>query len=294
MTESSSGLDEAMLVTTYINSNSGVLLDRNGQPAVGSQWYLVSMKWYRRWQMYHGLMDRTGTEVQAPGEIDNSDILLESEKYYCLGGNAQSDRVLKPGVELDEDFILLPPTAWELLSTRYQVKPGSIIPRFSIQQKGLQTSVEITLRELQLAIVYPGYILCPPKAMYVSRKLRVTGLYQYVKLILSSLKKDNAASSQEISIWELDEKSNWDELKARIEMREKSQLVEFPGGRLTAMEETMDDADLGAGQLLVAEVQGTGENWSFARTSRRFKCDICKKKCFYQGIRCRCKLVLGM
>lgn len=292
MTESSSGLDEAMLVTTYINSNSGVLLDRNGQPAVGSQWYLLSMQWYRRWQMYHGLMDRTGEEARAPGEIDNSDILLEREKYYCLGENVQSDRVLKPGVELDEDFILLPPTAWDLLSSRYQVKPGSIIPRFSIQQKGIQTTVEITLRELQLAIVYPGYILSPSKAMYVSRKLRVSGLYQHVKLILSSLPNGNTA--KEISIWELDAKSNWDELKDRIGSREKSQLVEFPGGRLTTMEESMDDADLGAGQLLVAEVQGIGENWSFARTSRRFKCEICKKKFFYQGIRCTCKLVMGM
>lgn len=293
MTDLSSGLDEAKLVETYTNTNSGVILDRSGQPAVGANWYLLSMKWYSRWQMYHGLVDRTGDteDLQSPGEIDNSDILLEAEKYYCLGENTQSDRVLKPELTLDEDFKALPPNAWTVLSSRYGVKPGSIVPRFSIHQKGTLSTIEITLRELQLAVVLPGYILIPPKAIYVSRKLRVSGLYLQVKEILCSLKSANFSSSQELSIWELDTQSNYEVLKGKIDSREKSQLVEFPGGRLTVMEEDMDEAGLAAGQLLVAEVQGPGESWSFARISRRIKCEMCRKKFFSEGIRCNCRLV---
>ena len=269
----SSGLDEAKLVETYINSNSGVNLDPSGQPSAGSQWYLVSMKWFRRWQMYHGLVDRTGEteDLQSPGEIDNSDILLESEKYYCLGETTPSDTVIRQAMTLDEDFKALPPNAWEVLSTKYGVKPGSTVPRYSIQQKGHFTTLEITLRELQLAVVLPGYVLFPPRALYTSRKLKVKNLYGQVKRILCSLKAANFSATQGLSLWELDTQSNWEDLQGKIEAREKSQLVEFPGGRLTEMEEDMDEAGLGAGQLLVAEAQGPGESWSFARKSQRSK-----------------------
>mmetsp|Transcript_31098 Transcript_31098/g.47497 ORF Transcript_31098/g.47497 Transcript_31098/m.47497 type:complete len:81 (-) Transcript_31098:2782-3024(-) len=41
---------------------------------VGSEWYLVSMKWIQKWQSYVGFEGEPSSE--KPGKMDNSDIVL--------------------------------------------------------------------------------------------------------------------------------------------------------------------------------------------------------------------------
>lgn len=281
--------DEGRLIEICLTHNSGVVLDRSGEPVVGSSWYLLSTQWYRKWQLYQGLIDHTGEETDPPGPIDNSDILLPQGEYYSLGSNNPCDTVLNPGLVCDVDYLPLPPSAWNVLSTNYGVKTGSVVTRYSIQQTTSTTFIEVNLREIKLAVVMPEYSLVPPtKAIYVSRKLKVGGLYRQVSEVI----RVHFNSTRGVSLWEFDKKSSWTDLTESISRRKPGELVEFPGGRLTVMDEDMDDLEVASGDVLVAEVQGLGEKWSFSRLSKRWKCELCRKKFFTGGIQCRCKMVL--
>jgi len=45
---------------------------------VGSEWYVISMKWIEKWQLYvnfDGEEESKSTERKHPGKVDNTDLI---------------------------------------------------------------------------------------------------------------------------------------------------------------------------------------------------------------------------
>ena len=77
----------------------------------GEEAFIVSKEWYEKWNSYVN----PSAEVQSndpPPKIDNSNILkpIDRSNEYSKFAN-----VLKPKLEENVDFIVLPKKAWSLL-----------------------------------------------------------------------------------------------------------------------------------------------------------------------------------
>lgn len=82
---------------------------------VDSHWYIISAQWLRRWQRF--CREGVGTPADI-GRITNQDIIhpLAGDKGYT-----SIKEVLVP----DEDYVVVPEEAWNMLVSWYGLSPGS-------------------------------------------------------------------------------------------------------------------------------------------------------------------------
>lgn len=285
--------DDGQLLERYIARDQGIVKDRWGEPLVGSSWFILSLKWYKQWKIFKGKVNITEENVdrRAPGPIDNSDILQSPETYYATQEGSQYDRVMRNGVALNLDYVIIPPAAWELLKNKYGVLPGSEIPRFSIQQSAVRTFIELVLREFRLVVVFPDFTLIEPKSIFVSRKQKIRELIERVAKVISTPEKQVTVT--DLTLWELDSSSGLDGLKDRISRRESNKPVELLGKRLVSQDETMDEADLPMLATIIAEVREPNTTeWLFSRDVNQFRCEGCRRLSFGVPLKCDCGKVI--
>jgi hypothetical protein len=100
-------------------------------PQEGTEWFVVSKAWWAKWEQYVSEPDN-----EIPGDLDNSDILLDPEETSFIRSEEKPNRytnfILKPEMKCDVDYILVTPDIWKALVGKYQVCPGSTIRRYSI------------------------------------------------------------------------------------------------------------------------------------------------------------------
>ncbi|XP_022929032.1 ubiquitin carboxyl-terminal hydrolase 9-like isoform X1 [Cucurbita moschata] len=127
----------------------------------GNLYYVVSNRWFRRWQLYVGQpteefssKDHSSDSqhcnmvpsnvVERPGPIDNSDIVVNGSD------SENNDLELKRFLEERRDYVLVPSAVWEKLYDWY--KGGPPLPRKLISQGVTQKNffVEVYLLCLKL------------------------------------------------------------------------------------------------------------------------------------------------
>ena len=80
----------------------------------GSIWYVLSMKWFSKWQKYV----HAATEGEHPGKIDNSDMLVDmkQENQYLVEKRADSlwqNTYFLRDIAENRDYILVNEDIWE-------------------------------------------------------------------------------------------------------------------------------------------------------------------------------------
>ncbi|XP_058770669.1 ubiquitin carboxyl-terminal hydrolase 9-like [Vicia villosa] len=121
----------------------------------GNLYYVISNRWFSRWQMYVGhspgmlstdqqSSDGRHADTVRPGPIDNSDII--SNGSNCDGNDLDIYRTLLE----DTDYVLVPQEVWERLLEWY--KGGPELPRKLISQGVGQKQYSIEVYPLCLKV----------------------------------------------------------------------------------------------------------------------------------------------
>lgn len=295
--------DEARTIAALLNQeDDGIERDDFGNVKVGTMWNILSGRWYRQWRRSHGLPTSKGDgETQESlGPIDNSDILLPREEYYCGDGSSTDlDTIMKPKVVLDDDYLILPPKAWSLLVHNYGLLPNSEIHRKSIPlPKTKETQVEVTLRKLLLSVYLPTeQKLLDPKPIYFSRKHTLADVKARILLILRPVIPTDCLKADNFRLWRLEPflKFETDIKKPFIE-REQGQILTFPGKLMSEDTKSLDEADLMFETMLVAEFKESEGNWLYRspEIAVKPKCSYCQHGIEKNPIVCYCKKVRFM
>ena len=130
---------------------------------VGSEWYVVSMKWIEKWQHYvnfDGGEETKSTERKPPGKVDNTDLIQPYSNFVKKGEvmsvflneiankelwqNFQLKRNLKEG----DDYMLVDKN----IHAYWVAKYGKVneIKRFGIEDENGESVVEIHLKQFNL------------------------------------------------------------------------------------------------------------------------------------------------
>ncbi|KAI8375932.1 uncharacterized protein BYT42DRAFT_499011 [Radiomyces spectabilis] len=97
----------------------------NKRMVEGETWYCVAKRWYSKWKQYCSRLNSASQQTRAlgaqapPGPVDNSTILDQG--------------ILLPDLVVDDDLILLPEEAWNLICHWYGVSSAAI-PRRVIKE----------------------------------------------------------------------------------------------------------------------------------------------------------------
>jgi len=295
--------EEARTITALLNEEEdGIDRDDFGNARAGTCWNILSGTWYRKWRRTHGLSNgRSDSDLvseEALGPIDNGDILLDREEYYRGdGSSADLDTVLKAKLILGEDYVIVPPKAWEILVRSYGVKEGSEIQRKSIPMpRSKETQVEVTLRKLLLGVYIPGEKkLLDPKAIYLSRKHNIGDLKTRILVALRGLVPSDSLKADHFRLWQVAQYLAFENnVKKQFAEREEGAILDFPGKLLTEDHLTLDEADIMFDTLLIAEFKESEGNWLYrcSDSAAKPKCSFCLETIADTPLQCFCKNVL--
>ena len=161
----------------------------------GSIWYVVSMKWFTKWQTYvHAAMGG-----EHPGRVDNSDLLadLNQGNQYLVEKRADSlwqNTYFQREIAENRDYLLLNEEVWEFFVGIHGCEPDQVIQRYAIaiiskhDDKELPTTyVEVNLRKVKVFVV-PNSLhhLNGPAICQVSLTETKEGLFKKVKRLLNN------------------------------------------------------------------------------------------------------------
>lgn len=192
-------------------------------PLKGTNWYLISSKWYRQWCAYTETTDLMSTSptryrttlhtfkcdmsdesddedgmqsslshksVQRPGPIDNTHLVNNLDE-----GDQPSEHVeLKPNLLEQVDFVLVPRQVWELLVSWYGGGPE--IPRPVVVGPSGECFVEIYPVELIVSFVW---------SKVADTKIRVsktTKIRELKEKVLRKLNVNNVSVS-DLQVWNM-------------------------------------------------------------------------------------------
>ena len=135
----------------------------------GQKSYIVASKWLSRVRSRGTEAQKTGKQDKAAmdgeiGPVDNSGINLVMDPTLGELKDEHDEPFvpLKPGLQISEDFEILPQNAWELITKWYGLAPGSpVITRYCHN-----TSTSETINNLQFELYPP--ILTILKLPYIS------------------------------------------------------------------------------------------------------------------------------
>lgn len=99
--------------------------------------FVVSIKWLNRVRARSSArdevakLDKSASEGEV-GPVDNSDLVMTMEGFQTEDEKGDPYLPLKPGVQMDEDYVILPEEAWNLIVQWYGVAPGTpVITRYA-------------------------------------------------------------------------------------------------------------------------------------------------------------------
>lgn len=294
--------EEARTIQALMNQEEdGIERDDFGNAKAGTIWNILSGSWYRKWRATHGLSNgRLPCDLQseeALGPIDNADILLDKEEYYVGDGSCpRLDTVMKAKLLQGEDYLIMPPKAWEILAGNYGVKPGSVIQRVSIPlPRTKETQVEVTLRKLMLGVYISGEKkLLDPKAIYLSRKATLSDMKSRLLVVLQNIVPSDSLRTDNFKLWQLSQYLTFEtDIKKQFAEKEEGAILAFPGKLLTEDSLTLDEAEIMWEAVLVAEFKESEGNWLYRSpdVTIKPKCSYCQAA-ISNPIQCFCKKVL--
>ena len=131
---------------------------------VGTSWYVVSMQWILKWQLFVGFEDDLKDHVgeQHPGKIDNSDIIepyaissdnqplstiLEDKSQNYAHANIQLKKNMKEG----EDFMLVDEPLHAFWVSKYDKL--NQIKRIVIEDESGESTVELYYKLFNLYLI---------------------------------------------------------------------------------------------------------------------------------------------
>lgn len=122
---------------------------------IGEQWFIISMKWIKKWQKYVGIEQteddddnraaQSSDDAPSPGKIDNSNILVNDGLCEDLEEQAlkfqYQNYQLKPKLKEGDDFMIVDADLHDFWKSKYGEKIA--LPRYGIKSDDDTHSVEV-------------------------------------------------------------------------------------------------------------------------------------------------------
>lgn len=255
-----------------------MIFKANSETKPGSEWHVVSMSWFDKWQSYvqisHFYMEeeipfkrpsQSLTKSDHPGIIDNSDIIDFDQTSIVLFNPAapHSKITLKKGKSENFDYILLPSHAFEYLYTIYNC--SNDIKRYAIEINDTMYQVEVTLKSLNIACYLHSDLVT--NTMNISAKETIEALK---KAYLSTMNISGASKVWKINLQVI----SIEKLLAIIKTNEQ---VFIEGGKVLNDNLLLDDAEIAEQDLLFVELK-RNECFLFTDDNKKVKdrCGFCQ------------------
>ncbi|OMJ81529.1 hypothetical protein SteCoe_17996 [Stentor coeruleus] len=231
-----------------------MILKENLETKPGSEWHVVSMSWFEKWQIYVKIssfymeeeipfkVSRSLYHSDAPGIIDNSNI-IDYEKTGIViedPNNPYNKICLKKGMAENMDFILLPAPAYEFLYNIYGCNTD--IKRYAIEINDTMYQVEVMLRMISIATSVKESI--DTVVMNVSSKQTIEKMK---KSFLNIKKIPGQAKVWKINLTMI----SLDKLQALISTNE---TVFLDGAKILQENLLIDDAEISEQDLIFIEL----------------------------------------
>jgi ubiquitin carboxyl-terminal hydrolase 4/11 len=270
-----------------------MIFKSNLETKPGSEWHVVSMKWFELWQNYVQLstfymeeeipfkvFSKTLIQAEHPGPIDNSDIIDEAQTNVILEdpANPHAKVCLKKGMSENFNYVLLPAPAFEYLYRIYGCEKD--LKRFAIEINDTMYQVEVVLRTVSIAITKRDSL--DTDQMNVSSKDTIDSL----KKSYLAIKKLNSSTK----VWKINLLLvSMDKLQTLIKTND---TVYIEGAKVLNESLLIDDAELSEQDLVFIE---TPRNNRFLFTDDKRKvadrCGFCQSSASLPVSCSRCKLV---
>lgn len=268
-----------------------MIFKANSEIKPGSQWHVVSMKWFNSWQSYvqiglffmeeeipFKLASRSLTKSENPGIIDNTDIIDFEQTAIILTNPEQPDNkiTLKKGIAENFDYILMPAPAYEFLYNIYNCSTD--IKRYAIEINSAVYQVEVTLKMISLAC-------------YLNMELDTNLMNVSAKDSIGKVKKDFLAVRKyggASKVWKVNlQVVSMDKLLAIIKTNE---TVCLQGAKILGDQQLIDDSDISEQDLLFIETPRIN-NFLLTENTRLLKdrCYFCQSSSRLSTICPSCK-----
>jgi len=183
-------------------------------------WAVVSMKWYKKWELYvKDFNEKTpaspttaDTTVkseekpnsQYPGPCYNDDIILFEQILHDPLKPKYSQYSIKPGLQENIDFMLVPEKVWERWSHFYG---GLTLQRFSLEMTPEQITpvIEVFLQKINLMFVRSFATDLPEdtQTLYISRKAKASELIEKCRRSGIEIAGHDKLYQMKIILWKL-------------------------------------------------------------------------------------------
>ncbi|XP_070193299.1 ubiquitin carboxyl-terminal hydrolase 15-like isoform X2 [Littorina saxatilis] len=200
----------------------------------GDAWFLVDIRWFKQWKKYVGYDSwdtlNAGDETYNPGPIDNSALLKET-----TGDSTNSSPQLKEHLVDELDYVLVPAEAWNKLVAWYGLMPGQEPIERHVIEQGMfvkHCKVEVYLMDLKLS---ENSDINTVVTKQFSRAATIEQLEQEMRRVF------NIDDKKEVRLWN----------------RYMSNTYEH----LSKKENTLQDAGLYQGQVIVVEQKNNDSTW---------------------------------
>ncbi|XP_072175057.1 ubiquitin carboxyl-terminal hydrolase 4-like [Diadema setosum] len=200
----------------------------------GDTWYLIDSRWYKQWKKYVGYdswdVYNMGNDASNPGPVDNSGIFVDGQ----VG-------TLKEHLIDELDYVLVPTEAWNLLTKWYGVVANQPPMPRKVVEYGMfvkHCKVEVYLMEFKLCEHSE-----PDKV--ISQKFSKADTIETIENEMRKL--FNIEEEKETRIWNKYMSNTYEQLSKR--------------------ENTVQDAGLYQGQVLVIEQKNKDGTWPRQPTS---------------------------
>jgi len=274
--------EETLLVqSTLTGKNDGVRrFQGSNDPVSGTRWNIVSTSWLLRWKRFKGL--EPCETAEAPGPIDNSDIVVSAGDFYTsLSREDYRNVVVSPGLSVNLDYVLLSVKAWGLLSRLYTVA-GPAIVRYSIATGETTSDIEILLKPVLVTIIPKrdkDLVLPAPKIIYVSRRDDQNRLKERLVDVYNQQMSTGGSKASILysALWKLDPDINLSDLAAQL----ASSTVPIPcPGQPLPKDTTIEACAIAADEVVVLELWDKSTECRFVHPCppKSLKCGFCNKK----------------
>ncbi|XP_060566738.1 ubiquitin carboxyl-terminal hydrolase 15-like isoform X2 [Ruditapes philippinarum] len=217
-----------MVEVPDVETQKSIVANQLQKPLIkGETWYIIDVKWFKQWKSYVGYESKDhcneGEESAHPGHIDNTPILQEG-----------TDK-LKEHLIDDLDYGLVPEECWQMLLSWYGLLEGQKpLPRKVIEEGTYSKSLKVE--------VYPWHIkICDnskPDAVITklfSRSDTIRNLEEEMR------REFSISNDKEVRLW--------------------SRYMTNTYEQLTKKDNTLQDAGLYQGQLIVIEQKNPDGTW---------------------------------
>jgi ubiquitin carboxyl-terminal hydrolase 4/11 len=270
-----------------------MIFKSNLETKPGSEWHVVSLAWFEKWQKYVKIFSFFMEEeipfkvvtkhtnfCEDPGPIDNTDIIDEEQTNIILEdpSNPYTKICLKKGMAENLTYILLPAPAFEYLSSIYTCKVD--IKRYAIEVNDTMYQVEVYLKTITIAVNRRGNL--ETNLINISRKDTIESLKK-TYLNLKNISTSNKVWKISLSILSMEK------LQALMSTRD---TVYLEGGKILADSLVIDDAEIGEQDLILIETL-INNKFLFTDDNKKVSecCGFCQKRTKLQVVCSTCKSV---